>query len=345
MVSRQRKLKIEERLELLEQVKATGNVAEACKTFGVSRPCFYKWRARYEREGLPGLQDQSKASRSHPRKLDIGTREVVVRFALMKPWLGCHALSHALSEEIGREVSGTAVHRILKERDLETVAQRVKESTKLLVKHQHLRIPATWDYICQRNPLIGVIGTSGVRRGSIFQAAFLPHPNPRSAGRQSISGEAEPWAFVMVDGSSGYVTGRIRIGMDEECYWIAVMKEVHSICNLLNVVPDIVQSYRYLDQSEDIQSFAIKNIFKDTIVQSLTIKKNIEDNWIKIFIKYLSKYWKKSSGKKIDWLSEQTQFNEIIQRFNSSYINEGFPNFGEPPEDLFWPGLKKMVEP
>ncbi len=34
----------------------TGNVAQTCRYFGISRPTFYKWRNRYEEQGLEGLR-------------------------------------------------------------------------------------------------------------------------------------------------------------------------------------------------------------------------------------------------------------------------------------------------
>ena len=34
------------------------NVSEACRSFGISRKPGYKWLARYESEGLPGLVDR-----------------------------------------------------------------------------------------------------------------------------------------------------------------------------------------------------------------------------------------------------------------------------------------------
>ncbi len=43
------------------------NVSLACRHFGVSRPTFYKWRARFEEHGESGLVDRSRAPHNSPR--------------------------------------------------------------------------------------------------------------------------------------------------------------------------------------------------------------------------------------------------------------------------------------
>lgn len=335
MPPKSRKLKAEERLTLLQQAEVTGNVAEACRSFGVSRPCFYKWRARYERDGLQGLQDQPKAPRHHPRKLDPGTRDVVVRFALMNPWLGCHALSPALLAEVGREVSGAAIHRILKERGLETVAQRIKESTKLLARHPHLRVPETWDYLRQRNLLLSLVGIEGGGRGYIFQAAFLPYPKVRPSTARDIPEGDTPWAFVMIDGSSGYAVGRIWVAGGEP-FWELVIDEIRSTCELLRLAPKLVQIHPDFLFHANMAQIKIKNVFKSASVQMLMKSGGNVEDWVQIFQQYLNKYWRRLPASEATSINLQHQFLAIMQQFNVDRVNDGFPNFGESPEDVFW---------
>ena len=48
------------RLAILRHAeKITGNVALTCRYDGISRQCFYKWRRRYDADGLDGLRDRS----------------------------------------------------------------------------------------------------------------------------------------------------------------------------------------------------------------------------------------------------------------------------------------------
>lgn len=41
-----------------------GKVAMTCRYFGVSRPTYYTWLNRYEKEGVDGLRDRSKRPRT-----------------------------------------------------------------------------------------------------------------------------------------------------------------------------------------------------------------------------------------------------------------------------------------
>ena len=48
------------RLAIIRHAReVTGNVAQTCRYYGISRQVFYVWYRRYETEGLAGLRDRS----------------------------------------------------------------------------------------------------------------------------------------------------------------------------------------------------------------------------------------------------------------------------------------------
>lgn len=50
------------RLAVLQHAeKVSGSVAATCRYYGISRTVFYRWKKRYEDEGLDGLKDRSSA--------------------------------------------------------------------------------------------------------------------------------------------------------------------------------------------------------------------------------------------------------------------------------------------
>jgi transposase-like protein len=50
------------RLAVLQHAEeVSGNVAATCRYYGISRNVFYRWKRRYEDEGLEGLKDRSSA--------------------------------------------------------------------------------------------------------------------------------------------------------------------------------------------------------------------------------------------------------------------------------------------
>src|SRR5689334_10918111 len=54
------------------------NVAEFCRTHGISRETFYLWRRRYRAEGLEGLQPRSRAPRTSPGRVGPEVEDAIV---------------------------------------------------------------------------------------------------------------------------------------------------------------------------------------------------------------------------------------------------------------------------
>jgi putative transposase len=57
------------------------SVTELCERFGISRKTGYKWLARFAADGLPGMQERSRAPKTIPHKLasDVAAAIVAVR--------------------------------------------------------------------------------------------------------------------------------------------------------------------------------------------------------------------------------------------------------------------------
>jgi transposase InsO family protein len=56
------------------------NVAAYCRSAGISRQTFYKWRARFRAGGVPGLQPRSTAPRSRPGATPGEIEDLVIRY-------------------------------------------------------------------------------------------------------------------------------------------------------------------------------------------------------------------------------------------------------------------------
>jgi transposase InsO family protein len=55
------------------------NVAEFCRRQQISRQTFYKWRRRFQAQGLAGLEERSRRPRSSPGRTAAAVEEVVLR--------------------------------------------------------------------------------------------------------------------------------------------------------------------------------------------------------------------------------------------------------------------------
>ncbi|MGW1742019.1 helix-turn-helix domain-containing protein [Nocardia sp. NPDC001965] len=54
--------RVSRRLAVLRHAEeVSGNVAATCRYYGISRNVFYRWKRRFEDEGLEGLKDRSSA--------------------------------------------------------------------------------------------------------------------------------------------------------------------------------------------------------------------------------------------------------------------------------------------
>ncbi|WLT32725.1 hypothetical protein [Geothrix sp. PMB-07] len=190
--------------------------------------------------------------------------------------------------------------------------------------------------------MLGLIGTRQGGRGYVFQCAFLPYPKAHPATARTIPVGDDPWAFVMIDGSSGYVIGRIWIS-GQVPFWDVVIDEVRYVCEHLQLAPKLIQLHPNFLFHVNAAQFRIRNIFKHAILQILNKQNNNVEDWVQTFIKYVDSHWKIFSIKEASFINLQTHFLDIIKQFNADKVNDGFPNFGEAPEDIFWNSLTKIL--
>jgi transposase InsO family protein len=63
-------LSVTRRLQFVKlALKAQASMAQLCRMFGLSRKSGYKWKARFERDGVGGLQDRSRRPVRSPRQI------------------------------------------------------------------------------------------------------------------------------------------------------------------------------------------------------------------------------------------------------------------------------------
>lgn len=104
---------VERRLELVEAMLIPGvNVTRLCEHFGVSTKTAYKWKHRYEADGVDGLADQSRAPRSSPNKTDPRVEEQVCDVRGEFPLWGARKLKKVLTR---RGVTGLPVESTITE--------------------------------------------------------------------------------------------------------------------------------------------------------------------------------------------------------------------------------------
>jgi len=77
-----------ERLQFIERLRAGERMSDLCRELGISRQTGYKFRERFEREQLAGLQDKSRAPRRVANRTDEAVREVLLKARREHPTWG-----------------------------------------------------------------------------------------------------------------------------------------------------------------------------------------------------------------------------------------------------------------
>lgn len=114
------------RLQLLDYAGRT-SVSEACRTFGVHRSTYYRWKAQVDRHGLEVLRPRERRKPRMPNQLPAMVEERIVAFAIAHPGLGPRRIASELRREKwgGIVVSANGVWRCLRRHGLNTRAKRL----------------------------------------------------------------------------------------------------------------------------------------------------------------------------------------------------------------------------
>jgi len=104
---------IQTKYEMLRRVRVDDlPIARAARSFGFSRPTFYKARAAFEREGLPGLLPAKPGPRS-AHKLSPEVMAFVKELLREKPSLAAPELAERLRDRFDLVVHPRSIERAL----------------------------------------------------------------------------------------------------------------------------------------------------------------------------------------------------------------------------------------
>jgi transposase InsO family protein len=161
------------RLQLFDLAGRVG-IAAACRTFGIHRSTYYRWKAQVDRHGLEVLRPRERRKPRMPNQLPAMVEERIVAFALAHPGLGPRRIASELRREKwgGIVVSHNGVWRVLARHGLNTRGKRLSLVAGYRAPYQPPREPEPERHIAVGRPgeLLGfdcffvgrLKGTSGV---------------------------------------------------------------------------------------------------------------------------------------------------------------------------------------
>jgi len=115
----------ENRFKIISEGMRDG-VSETCRKYGISRTLYYRWLKRFKSQGIDGLDDK-KRTFSPPNKTSSQVEVIILELVKTYPTYGPKALKYLL-DELGHDVSESAVFNVLRRKDLSKRASRIKYS-------------------------------------------------------------------------------------------------------------------------------------------------------------------------------------------------------------------------
>src|SRR6266545_2959472 len=164
------------RLQLFDLAGRIG-VAAACRTFGVHRSTYYRWKAQVDRHGLEVLRPRERRRPKMPNQLSLLVEERIVAFALGHPGLGPRRVASELRRPRwgGIVVSANGVWLCLRRHGLNTRAKRLSLITGYRAPYEPPVAPAPERHIEVERPgeLVGIdcfyVGRLRGTQGAIWQ--------------------------------------------------------------------------------------------------------------------------------------------------------------------------------
>lgn len=98
---------------ILDFALGSGNIAKACREFGVPRSTFYEWKKAYAEGGKEGLLRKKPIARKHPRQIPSEFIEKILHLRT-KYHLGPQRIAWYLERYHGFKTSCSSVYRTLK---------------------------------------------------------------------------------------------------------------------------------------------------------------------------------------------------------------------------------------
>ena len=118
------------RIAVLALAKETGNVAAACRTFGISRTRYYEWKNVADRYGLEALMPKERRCPQMPSATPTHVVERLLTLAVLEPTIGCRQYADRLGDQ-GFVIAKSTVQKHLVEHGLGKRSHRLARAAAI----------------------------------------------------------------------------------------------------------------------------------------------------------------------------------------------------------------------
>ena len=95
------------RVAVLDHAARTGNVAETCRIFGISRTRYYQWKNVADRYGLDALVPKARRTPQMPEATPTHVVQALLTLAVVEPTIGCRQYAEWGTRPRSRKDSGS----------------------------------------------------------------------------------------------------------------------------------------------------------------------------------------------------------------------------------------------
>jgi hypothetical protein len=118
------------RIAVLEHAQRTGNVAETCRVFGISRTRYYQWKNVADRYGLDALVPKGRRSPQMPEATPTHVVQALLTLAVVEPTIGCRQYADRLGDQ-GFAIAKSTVQKHLVAHGLGRRSQRLARAAAI----------------------------------------------------------------------------------------------------------------------------------------------------------------------------------------------------------------------
>ena len=118
------------RIAVLDHAARVGNVAEACRVFGISRTRYYEWKGVADHYGLAALMPKERRAPQMPEATPTHVLEALLTLAVLEPTIGCRQYADRLGDQ-GFSIAKSTVQKHLVAHNLGKRSQRLARAAAI----------------------------------------------------------------------------------------------------------------------------------------------------------------------------------------------------------------------
>lgn len=139
-MNRKAQYDIARKLKVLNHAKSIGNIAKACRYFGICRETFYTWQRAYQAHGEEGLINNKPCPENHKLRTPRPIEEKVIHLRTTYHF-GPDMIVWHLERYHGIKLSRNGCYKVLLRNKLNRLPENIKKRSRSKFKRYEKKVP------------------------------------------------------------------------------------------------------------------------------------------------------------------------------------------------------------